>query len=165
MVSEPRCSILIATVPVWLKIVCTCRVLLAAHMWGGVLEYQSGVCPILIKFKDLSMYISLLVTPPIVNWFWDGTSLELICMACLFNAQFNIKFNTLERWRNHKIYNRGNPWEKTSYFIGMLMASCTSTNCITGCVSGSLLPAPCISHYQYFLSCTLIYLPQRTPWF
>jgi len=32
-----------------------------------LLEYKSGVCPTLIILKGLSMYISLWVTPPIVN--------------------------------------------------------------------------------------------------
>ena len=32
------------------------------------------------------VYKSLWVSPPIANWFWNGTSFELICMTRLFNA-------------------------------------------------------------------------------
>jgi len=83
MVSKQGAWSWLATIPVWLKIVCTYRALLTAYTWGGML-----VCPILKKFKDLSVYISLWVTPPIANWFfWEGISFRLICMTPLFNDQ------------------------------------------------------------------------------
>ena len=58
-----------------------------------MLEYESGYCPTLMKLKGLGIYISLRVTPPIANWFWVGTSFELIYMTRLFMAQFIKKFN------------------------------------------------------------------------
>ena len=63
MVSERGVRSWFATVSIWLKIVCTCRALLIAHTWGGVLEYESGVCPTLIKFKGLSVYIKFVSYP------------------------------------------------------------------------------------------------------
>jgi len=71
IVSEPDARSWFATVPVWLKLVCTCRALLIVHTWGGLLEYESEVCPTLIKFKGLIVYIkkNLWAIPPIANWF------------------------------------------------------------------------------------------------
>ena len=89
MVSEQIVRSWFTIVPVWIKIVSTCRVLLVAHMWESVLEYESEFYPTLNKHIQ-----SLWRTSSIVNWFWNVALFELICMIHLFKAcLIDIKFD------------------------------------------------------------------------